>query len=481
MRQVRSRRSGSGKPRKRSAPSNPLAGFWRSFAMVSILATAVPMTVYILIARSHPGFLPGLLYVTATVYGITNVMVMWEAVSALRAVPKPPADLSDPPMCSAIIAAYLPNEQHIIEQTIDHMLTTIDLPADRFEVILAYNRPKELPVEDRLRELAARDPRLKVLCVVDSRSKAANVNAALTVARGEILGIYDADHWPAADCFRRAWRWISSGYDVVQGRCAIRNHDENVLTRSIAVEFDIMYSVSHQGRSRISRSGIFGGSNGYWRAETLRSVQLDPQMLTEDIDSTVRAIQRGAKFIHDRDIVSVELAPTRLSHWLIQRKRWSQGWLEVTLKHHRGMMASPHLTIHQKILWFYLLPWREWFPVLSTQFFPMLFASWIVGQHLHWFATPYLRAAATLNLLCSLFVLLIAFVTATRLGRKGHAPWYIVHGVFGLVYSTLKTTVTLVAQYCHLIRDREWVTTPREDPPPAPTAAPADRISSFSS
>ena len=146
------------------------------------------------------------------------------------------------------------------------------------------------------------------------------------------------------------------------------------------------------------------------------------------------------------------------------------------------MMRSPHLTVRQKLLWFYLLGWRECFPLLSTQFFPMLFASWIVGRRLHWFATPYLRGAALAqSLTCSLLVLLVAFITATRLGRKGHAAWYLVHGLFGLIYATLKTTVTLVAQYCHLIRDREWVTTPREDPSDAPTESTADRLSAHSS
>ncbi len=147
---------------------------------------------------------------------------------------------------------------------------------DRFQVILAYNTPESLAIEADLQELAARDPRLLPLRVAGSKSKAENVNAALGAATGEIVGVYDADHLPAPDCFRRAWRWLGDGCDMVQGRCVIRNHAHNWLTRTIAVEFDTIYAVSHPGRAHLSRTAIFGGSNGYWRREVLAATGHEP-------------------------------------------------------------------------------------------------------------------------------------------------------------------------------------------------------------
>ena len=78
------------------------------------------------------------------------------------------------------------------------MLGQVDVPADHFQVILAYNTPEPLPIEDVLRDMAAHDSRLCLLRVADSRSKAENVNAALKVATGEIVAVYDADHLPEA-------------------------------------------------------------------------------------------------------------------------------------------------------------------------------------------------------------------------------------------------------------------------------------------
>ena len=264
-----------------------------------------------LIARAHPGFVEGLHYVITCVYALTSVMLVWEACAAWRVGrrAKPPDDLPPLPGCTAIFAAYLPNEQDIILETLTHVLGQSDVPPDQFQVILAYNTPESLAIEADLQALAARDPRLLPLRVAGSKSKAENVNAALGAATGEIVAVFDADHLPAPDAFRRAWRWLGDGCDMVQGRCVIRNHAHNWLTRTIAIEFDTIYAVSHPGRAHLSGTAIFGGSNGYWRREVLADLGMNQAMLTEDIDVSVRSLLEGRRLVHDRTIVSAELAP----------------------------------------------------------------------------------------------------------------------------------------------------------------------------
>ena len=191
---------------------------------------------------------------------------------------------------------------------------------------------------------------------------------------------------------------------------------------------------------------------------------MDAAMLTEDIDVSVRSLLDGFVLVHDATIVSAELAPLQVRHWLLQRKRWAQGWLEVALKHTGPLMRSPHYTPFQKFLWFYLLAWREFYPALSIQFFPLLLVSALTGIRIHWFGNPFFIASAILNLGCGPLVLLATYACAPPRARKGLGAWYWIYGLFSLVYTTLKLTVTLVAQFSHLTHDREWVTTPREKP-----------------
>ena len=65
------------------------------------------------------------------------------------------------------------------------------------QVILAYNTPRDLPIEAALRDIAARDPRFLPLRVPGSTSKAQNVNAALARVTGEFVGVFV----PALDDF----------------------------------------------------------------------------------------------------------------------------------------------------------------------------------------------------------------------------------------------------------------------------------------
>ena len=452
------KRSAKVRTRPRSLP-------WGSLLLAVLLFVGLPTAVYTAIARVYPGFIQGLHYLVTGVYLLTSLMLLWEAWAAMQTGRLKPAAATIPlPRCTAIIAAYLPNEQDIILETIQHMLSRVDVPAERFQVILAYNTPESLEIEAELQEIAARDLRLLPLRVSGSRSKAENVNAALGAATGEIVAIYDADHLPAPDCFRRAWEWLADGSDMVQGRCLIRNHAQNWLTRIIAVEFDTIYAVSHPGRAYLSRTAIFGGSNGYWRRETLSALQLNPAMLTEDIDVSVRALLKGRRLVHDRALVSAELAPLTLGDWMLQRKRWAQGWLEVALQYTGPLMRSPLYSPRQKFLWFYLLAYREIYPALSIQFFPFVVAAALRGIPIHWFGTPFFLGAGILNLACGPLILLATYLLAPPRTRRGLGAWFWVSGLLSLVYTTLKLSVTLVAQISHLLRDREWVTTPRAKP-----------------
>ncbi|MFD1733705.1 glycosyltransferase family 2 protein [Deinococcus malanensis] len=280
----------------------------------------------------------------------TAAFILLEGFLALNPQQPPEEPQSPYPRASAIIAAYLPNEAATVEETIDAFLR-IDYPAG-LQVILAYNTPRDLPVEAALRALAERDPRFVPFRVEGSTSKAQNVNAALAIVTGEVTAVFDADHQPDADSFRRAWRWLSSGWDVVQGHCVIRNGEESWVARMVAVEFESIYAVSHPGRARMHGFGIFGGSNGYWKTKLLRKIRMHGSMLTEDIDSALRSVEAGYKIANDPYLVSRELAPATLGALTNQRLRWAQGWFQVSLKHLPLGLRSRHLTLRQKLGFF---------------------------------------------------------------------------------------------------------------------------------
>ncbi|MBK7449854.1 MAG: hypothetical protein IPJ47_10635 [Anaerolineales bacterium] len=75
--------------------------------------------------------------------------------------------------------------------------------------------------------------------------------------------MFDADHHPKPNSFMRARRWLSNGYDIVQGHCAVRNGEASWVSKMVAGNLEAIYAVSHPGRERLHKFGIFGGSNGF--------------------------------------------------------------------------------------------------------------------------------------------------------------------------------------------------------------------------
>jgi hypothetical protein len=454
---------------------------WGRVLFTNLIVIAFPAVLYYRL-RVAGYDLMWLHLIIAAVYLLTATVIIWEAlvsVSRKRASSdrgtgfsaflnrllgstggRLPAEGTPPvPRASIVVAAFLPNEREIITETITYLLHTIERPAGGLEIILAYNTPCDLPCETELRQIADAHHEFMLLRVADSESKAENVDAALEVASGEIICILDADHHPCADCLSRAWRWIANGYDVVQGRSVIRNHGATFLTRMIAVEFECIYAVSHSARSIAADTAIFGGSNGYWRTSVLKDIRFDQSMMTEDIDASARALLAGHRIVHDRSIISTELAPTSFHSFWCQRKRWAQGWLQVSIKHQRAFWRSKHLSGLQKVHWTYLLLYRELYPLITLQIFPVIISLYLyqgnVPLRTHWF----LLLSTVVTLISGPF----ATISAMKNAHIRYKWWYgLVYGLTVIGFVMVKNLIVLVAMYDQLFKRTDWVVTRRD-------------------
>ena len=460
---------------RQQRPPGPLRAWWLRVAarhalvlqylLTTTLGLVVPFLVYWGLGRSGHDISQGV-YIFVVLSLVLTALAIWaEGFLALARI-DPPAEPAAPyPPASAIIAAYLPNEAPIIEATVQSFLQ-VQYPAG-LQVILAYNTPRDMPeVEERLREIAREHPRFIPMRVRTSTSKAQNVNAALPYATGAFTAVFDADHQPDPDSFRRAWRWLSHGADVVQGHCFIRNGANSWVAKMVAIEFEQIYAVSHPGRARLHGFGIFGGSNGYWRTDLLRELRMHGFMLTEDIDSSLRAVVRGRRIVSDPYLVSRELAPETMTALTRQRLRWAQGWLQISLKWMLPALRAPHLSLRQKLGMIQLLAWRELYPWVSIQILPLI-AWWAVQA----------GSLARIEWFVPLFVVTTLFTLTTGPGQilftwrladpalKKHPGWfgfYIVTSV--LFYAGLKNAWNRIAHYKEWRGETAWVVTPRVQP-----------------
>lgn len=427
--------------------------------VIHLIAIGVPFTVYInspAITFKYIGIVYNVVVITTF---LTSLLIWVESILALNQE-QPLKIKKRYPKATAIIAAYLPNEKETIIQTLKSFFK-IEYPTS-VQIILAYNSPHRLEIESDLYKLSKIHPNLELLKVYHSKSKAENVNAALRYAEGEFVGVFDADHNPEPKSFKKAWKWLSNGYDVVQGRCSISNSNDSWLTRLIAIEFETMYGLNHVGRNRLHGFGIFGGSNGYWKTDLLKKTGMRSHMMTEDIDSSLRVVANGHKIASDPSLVSMELAPVNINALWNQRMRWAQGWFQVSVKHHKTGLISENLTVRQKLGMFHLLVWREIFPWIAIQIVPIILF-WLFydgGRYLNLFIPIYIFTTL-FSLSSSIGQIIIAKKLALP-NYQDKGAWFIYYfAISFLFYSRIKDTIAMISHIQEFAGQRSWKVTPR--------------------
>lgn len=418
-------------------PSSAHSALWYTFAMLQTIVTLTVLTEALQSIQS-------------------NVKARREVRKAAKTEDYPPVDAKKCPHIDVVLVAYLPNEQDIILSQAKYAARELHYPKSKFTVNVVYNTPHEIKaVEDQLRALEKENKHVRIIKVDKSTSKAENINYFLQLkdTKGEITSVLDTDHF----CEPNALRWIANRFskgdvDIIQGRCCIYNVKETWLTRMIAAEFDTIYGVFHPGRANLHGYGLFGGSNGHWNSTLLRTLKMDEKMLTEDIDSTLRALTSQARVAYDLKVISYEQAPTTLSALIKQRLRWSQGWTQVTIKHtipamKRGAFGSYW---RSRLGLFFLLFFREIYFHLVFQLFWLIFSSFVTNVPSSWSQLYHSFVGFKLSVWMLVLNLLCIFVcTCITLRNKSSFVGATHIAIFGLASPLYFTIVSFMAIFGH--------------------------------
>eukprot|EP00307_Rebecca_sp_RCC1486_P002423 CAMPEP_0119431404 /NCGR_PEP_ID=MMETSP1335-20130426/45850_1 /TAXON_ID=259385 /ORGANISM="Chrysoculter rhomboideus, Strain RCC1486" /LENGTH=508 /DNA_ID=CAMNT_0007457197 /DNA_START=184 /DNA_END=1710 /DNA_ORIENTATION=- len=272
---------------------------------------------------------------------------------------------------SVVVPCYLPNEQYLINETIDHILHKLH-HAGPLTLYIVYNSPSVLPIEEALRareRTQAGVPPGRTLIVQrveGSTSKAENLNAVFEVIQDRLTAIYDADHHPDPESLELLLRKLQNHQvDCVQGSTYIRNTSSGLMSRVIDAEFFVTYFVYFMSLQFIARTAFFGGSNAVWRTEALQGEKFSTSMQTEDIDFAARAILKDKRIRFCPEARSGELAPSSISALYKQRMRWAMGWEQVTLAHLSTVRQS-NIPCSRKMGVVYMLPMRWLLAFLSV-------------------------------------------------------------------------------------------------------------------
>lgn len=158
-------------------------------------------------------------------------------------------------------------------------------------------------------------------------TKAYGLNEALSVSKGEIVAVYDADCSINPDSVANLVKHFDKPEVMaVQGRYEAERL--NTLSRTIDLEYTLW-----QGGQLVATPVLIGYNYAVRRSYLEQTRGWDPEMLAEDHELWYRIYADGYKIVYtDKPGVKV-LEPPTLKDFVRQRRRWSRGSEQATAKY----------------------------------------------------------------------------------------------------------------------------------------------------
>jgi len=220
----------------------------------------------------------------------------------------------------------------------------------------------------------------------------------------------------------------------------------------IHAEFFVNYFVTLPLMQRITGTAFFGGSNGVWLTDSLRSTEFDRDVLTEDIDCAVRCLTRRGTPLQFRFLPqcrSGELAPVGLRALWKQRLRWTMGWDEATLKHWPTFYgASGGWFKGLGLLYIFI---ARWFSLFFTFFIVIIntVMSWAAMSGYQVVMPTLILQIQVVSFVCFVAMILFAFGMALLYERSARLLLglivYFWLNILALVFNTFLSVVSLVS------------------------------------
>ena len=230
------------------------------------------------------------------------------------------------------------HEEEVIQETIGRVVNA-RYPRSLMEVLVICehtDRGTIEKVEEKIAELRRQRVDNVRLVVFDDTpiNKPHGLNIGLAQSSNEVVTIFDAEDEIHPDIFNIVNTvMLEEGVRVVQCGVQLMNYDSSWYSSLNVLEYFFWF------KSRLHYQAQFGvtplGGNTVFFARSLIEEigGWDERNLTEDADVGIRLSVLGepVRVVYDDEFVTKEETPPTLAHFVKQRTRWSQGFLQ-TLK-----------------------------------------------------------------------------------------------------------------------------------------------------
>jgi cellulose synthase/poly-beta-1,6-N-acetylglucosamine synthase-like glycosyltransferase len=281
---------------------------------------------------------------------LTTALKMAAAVIGWRDAARPTNNVVPVRLPTITMLVPLYNETAIADHLLAR-LSALDYPRELLDICLVLEADDQTTRATLGRTTLPCGIRAIIVPTGGIKTKPRALNYALDFARGDIIGVWDAEDAPAADQLHKvAISFANAPPDVacLQGKLDYYNASANWLTRCFTIEYASWFRVILPGLQRLGLALPLGGTTLFFQRDVLHKLGgWDAHNVTEDADLGIRLARHGYR-THLIDTVTEEEANGRAWPWVKQRSRWLKGYA-ITYGVH---MRDPAR------LWRDLGPWR---------------------------------------------------------------------------------------------------------------------------
>jgi len=234
------------------------------------------------------------------------------------------------PYYSIIVPAK--NEEKVIGRVLDNLVKQ-DYPKSLYEVIVVEDGSTDRTLEIA-REYERKHDNVRVVHCRESRGKPHSINVGLEHARGEVIGVLDADAIPPKNMLLRASEYMCDPkVDAIQCVYQYVNGNEGILAKAGMFEGLLWHAFVLRVKDMVGLFVPLCGSGMFIKRHVFDAVgKWDEKALTEDVDFSIRMLKAGFKIRHALIPIGHE-TPGKLRTFFKQRVRWYRGYFVTGIRH----------------------------------------------------------------------------------------------------------------------------------------------------
>ncbi len=272
-----------------------------------------------------------------SVYTLYLMLYTWDQPEAYERAQAPREFL--PPRLSFTVMLPARHEEDVIRATV-HRVASANYPAGLLEIVVICSSDDTGTIAeaqaaiDELR--AAGHGNCQVLTFSDKPiNKPHGLNVGFQGTRNEVVTIFDSEDDIHPDIFNIVNTvMLREDIRVVQCGVQLMNFHSNWYSSLNVLEYFFWFKSRLHYHAALGMTPL-GGNTVFFARPVMEAVGgWDEQNLTEDADVGIRLSARGEpiRIVYDDRYVTREETPPTLGHFIKQRTRWSQGFLQTFKK-----------------------------------------------------------------------------------------------------------------------------------------------------